>query len=285
MDGVLNVLKPAGMTSFDVVSLLRRVYHEKKIGHGGTLDPMAAGVLPVFMGRATRLIEYAPIKTKTYVAEFIMGFSTDTEDVTGTITERSDVITDPSVWEKAAAQFRGDIMQRPSSYSAIRVNGKRAYDLAREGKAVELPARPVHIYELEILEIKPPYIRMRVRCSSGTYIRALGRDIGKAAGCLLSMSFLLRSEMGAFSIEDAKTIEEIQENPEESLVSNLRPILSGMSEITLSDKKAKGFLNGMRIVTGKPDAFPVAVYGLGHFLGIASMEKGVLHPKKVFRND
>lgn len=145
MDGVLNVLKPAGMTSFDVIARLRRIYGQKKIGHGGTLDPMAAGVLPVFLGRATRLIEYAPIHRKTYEAEFLMGLATDTEDVTGTVVETGEIPADPSIWESTAESFKGEILQRPSSYSAIKVNGERAYKLAREGNAVKLPSRPVTI--------------------------------------------------------------------------------------------------------------------------------------------
>ena len=148
MDGVLNVLKPAGMTSFDVIAFLRRVYGQKKIGHGGTLDPLAAGVLPVFLGRAARLIEYAPIHTKTYEAEFLMGFETDTEDVTGKITARGEPLTDIGAWERAAENFRGSVMQVPSAYSAKQIGGRRAYDLAREGKEVALPARPVEISRL-----------------------------------------------------------------------------------------------------------------------------------------
>ena len=142
MDGVLNVIKPKDWTSFDVIAKLQRIYHQKKIGHGGTLDPMASGVLPVFLGRATRLIEYAPIHTKRYEAEFIMGIRTDTEDMTGEILERGEVPSDTSIWEGAVSAFRGDIMQVPSIYSAIKVNGERAYKLAREGKEVELKACP-----------------------------------------------------------------------------------------------------------------------------------------------
>ena len=168
MDGVLNVLKPAGMTSFDVIARLRRIYGQKKIGHGGTLDPMAAGVLPVFLGRATRLIEYAPIHRKTYEAEFLMGLATDTEDVTGTVVETGEIPADPSIWESTAESFKGDILQRPSSYSAIKVNGERAYKLAREGNAVELPPRPVTIYDLILREVKPPLLRLSVTCSAGT---------------------------------------------------------------------------------------------------------------------
>ena len=282
MDGVLNVLKPAGMTSFDVIARLRRIYGQKKIGHGGTLDPMAAGVLPVFLGRATRLIEYAPIHRKTYEAEFLMGLSTDTEDATGTVTGTCEVPSDTSVWETAAESFRGDILQRPSSYSAIKVNGERAYKLAREGNAVELPARPVTIYNLTIREITPPVIRMSVTCSAGTYIRALGRDIGKAAGTLLTMSFLLRTQMGPFVIDESKTLEEIEADPEGALMTDIRPILSALPQVELSHEKATDFLQGKRLRVGGKDKEAVAVFEGTRFLGTGALTRGILHPKKVF---
>lgn len=281
MDGVLNVLKPAGMTSFDVIAFLRRVYGQKKIGHGGTLDPLAAGVLPVFLGRAARLIEYAPIHTKTYEAEFLMGFETDTEDVTGKITARGEPLTDIGAWERAAEIFRGSVMQVPSAYSAKQIGGRRAYDLAREGKEVALPARPVEISRLCIREIDPPYLRLSVTCSSGTYVRALGRDLGRAAGCPLTMSFLLRTEMGPFRISEAKTLEEIEAAPE-AACGDLRMILSELPQLTLTAEEAAGFLTGKRLRTRAADAEEAAVCGPQGFLGIAAVRGGVIHPKKVF---
>lgn len=281
MDGVLNVLKPAGMTSFDVIAFLRRVYGQKKIGHGGTLDPLAAGVLPVFLGRAARLIEYAPIHTKTYEAEFLMGFETDTEDVTGKITARGEPLTDIGAWERAAENFRGSVMQVPSAYSAKQIGGRRAYDLAREGKEVALSARPVEISRLCIREIDPPYLRLSVTCSSGTYVRALGRDLGRAAGCPLTMSFLLRTEMGPFRISEAKTLEEIEAAPE-AACGDLRMILSELPQLTLTAEEAAGFLTGKRLRTRAADAEEAAVCGPQGFLGIAAVRGGVIHPKKVF---
>ena len=282
MDGVLNVLKPAGMTSFAVISRLRHIYGQKKIGHGGTLDPMAAGVLPVFLGRATRLIEYAPIHKKTYEAEFMMGFRTDTEDATGEVIERGLIPKDTSIWKKVAYSFRGDILQRPSSYSAIKVNGERAYKLAREGKAVELLARPVTIYDLTIRDIEIPKIRLSVTCSAGTYIRALGRDLGEAAHCPLTMSFLLRSQMGPFSIDESSTLEEIEADPQGTLMTDIRPILSALPMISLSEKEGQDFLQGKRIRTGYRPVDAAAVFMESRFLGTASVSRGVIHPKKVF---
>lgn len=282
MDGVINVVKPKGWTSFDVIAKLRKIYHQKKIGHSGTLDPMASGVLPVFLGRAARLIEYAPIHRKTYEAEFTMGIATDTEDMTGRILEKGPLPEDLSVFEKAAAALRGPIMQVPSAYSALKVHGERAYKLAREGKKVDLPARPVTIYDLTIEDIEPPLIHMSVTCSAGTYIRALGRDLGKAAGCLLTMSALTRTEMGPFTLKDAWTLEDIEKDPEGAILRDLHPILSGLGQIDISEKEAADFLQGKRIHTGEKDAGSVAVFSGSRFLGIASIQRGIIHPKKVF---
>lgn len=282
MDGVLNVLKPSGMTSFDVIACLRRIYGQKKIGHGGTLDPMAAGVLPVFLGRATRLIEYAPIHTKTYEAEFVMGIATDTEDLTGQIIGTGNLCSDISLWEQAAEEFIGTIEQVPSSYSAIRVNGKRAYQLARNGEAVNLPSRNVEIYKLQIREVKLPYLRFSVTCSAGTYVRALGRDLGNKIGVPLAMSFLLRTEMGAFSSDKAKTLEEIEKDPEGCLIGDMRPLLSELGHISLSEKEAAGFLQGKRLPISLPDRDIAGVFQGERFLGTASVKDGILHPKKVF---
>lgn len=282
MDGVINVVKPKDWTSFDVIARLRRIYHQKKIGHGGTLDPMAEGVLPVFLGRAARLIEYAPIHTKTYRAQFRMGLATDTEDMTGKVVEEGPLPEDLSIFERAAEKFRGPIMQVPSSYSALKVKGERAYKLAREGKKVELPARPVTIYKLEITAVDPPFLSMTVTCSAGTYIRALGRDLGKEAGCLLTMSALTRTEMGPFTLEEAKTLEEIEKNPEGAVIQDLHPILTGLTSIELSEKEGEDFLQGKRLRFGGSDQKAAAVFCGTRFLGIASFSGGIIHPKKVF---
>lgn len=282
MDGVLNVLKPAGMTSFDVIACLRRIYGLRKIGHGGTLDPMAAGVLPVFLGRSARLIEYAPIHRKTYEAEFVMGMATDTEDLTGKIIETGKVCPDISLWKKAASEFTGIIEQIPSSYSAIMVDGKRAYQLARNGKKVILPPRKVEIYHLQIREVQSPYLRLSVTCSAGTYIRALGRDLGNKVGIPLAMSFLLRTKMGVFSIDQAKTLEEIEKNPEDCLITDIRLILSNLGNVSLMEEAGKDFLQGKRLHTALPDMEVTAVFQGERFLGTAFIENGILHPKKVF---
>ncbi len=282
MDGVLNVLKPAGMTSFDVIACLRRIYGQKKIGHGGTLDPLAAGVLPVFLGRAARLIEYAPIHRKTYEAEFLMGLGTDTEDVSGHILHRGPVLADRARWDDIAKQFTGHIRQVPSAFSAKQIGGRRAYDLARAGQEVKLTPKDVTIFDLTIREVKPPYLRLSVTCSSGTYVRALGRDMGQAAGCPLTMSFLVRTAMGPFSIGEAKTLEEIEADPAGVLMKDLRVLLSSLTSVELESGGAADFLQGKRLRTALADAEEAAVYGPQGFLGIAAIWRGVIHPKKVF---
>lgn len=282
MDGVLNVLKPAGMTSFDVIACLRRIYGQKKIGHGGTLDPLAAGVLPVFLGRAARLIEYAPIHRKTYEAEFLLGLGTDTEDVSGHILNRGPVLADRARWDDIAKQFTGHIRQVPSAFSAKQIGGRRAYDLARAGQEVKLAPKDVTIFDLTIREVKPPYLRLSVTCSSGTYVRALGRDMGQAAGCPLTMSFLVRTAMGPFSIGEAKTLEEIEADPEGALMKDLRVLLSALTSVELESGGAADFLQGKRLRTALADAEEAAVYGPQGFLGIAAIRRGVIHPKKVF---
>lgn len=282
MDGVLNVLKPAGMTSFDVIACLRRIYGQKKIGHGGTLDPLAAGVLPVFLGRAARLIEYAPIHRKTYEAEFLMGLGTDTEDVSGHILHRGPVLADRARWDDIAKQFTGHIRQVPSAFSAKQIGGRRAYDLARAGQEVKLAPKDVTIFDLTIREMKPPYLRLSVTCSSGTYVRALGRDMGQAAGCPLTMSFLVRTAMGPFSIGEAKTLEEIEADPAGVLMKDLRVLLSALTSVELESGGAADFLQGKRLRTALADAEEAAVYGAQGFLGIAAIRRGVIHPKKVF---
>lgn len=284
MDGIINVLKPSGMTSFDVIAKLRKIYGQKKIGHGGTLDPMAAGVLPVFLGKATRIIEYASIDKKTYEAEFIMNIETDTEDMTGKVISTSNEKPSDEAWYLALNKFRGKIMQVPSQYSAIQINGERAYKTARKGQKVNIPAREVNIEKLEIRSIEYPYIRISVTCSAGTYIRALGRDLGKSVKCPLTMSFLLRTKMGPFDIENAVTLEEINENPYDCVQKELGDFVSHLPRIKLDENNGKGFLQGKRILQKMNDCEIIAVYGEeGTLLGIAEMKKGVLHPRKVLQ--
>ena len=208
--GILNIYKKKGYTSHDVVAKLRGITGQRKIGHTGTLDPEAEGVLPVCLGRATKVCDLLTDRDKTYEAVLLLGIRTDTQDVTGTVTDRGDVqgITREMV-EQAAHKYVGEYDQIPPMYSALKVNGKKLYELAREGKTIERKARRVRIYELEILEEALPRVRLRVRCSKGTYIRTLCDDIGADLGCYGCMEALLRTRVGPFALEEACRLEEV----------------------------------------------------------------------------
>lgn len=210
MDGVLIVRKEKGFTSHDVVAKLRGILRMKKIGHTGTLDPEAEGVLPVVLGKATKLVELLTEKEKTYEVVMRLGVETDTQDMTGTVLETFPVSVTEEQVIKAVESFLGERQQIPPMYSAIKVNGKKLYELAREGKAVERKARNVHFYEIKVLEIALPEIRMTVTCSKGTYIRTLCYDIGRKLGCGACMKELLRTRSGQFTLEESLTLEEIQ---------------------------------------------------------------------------
>ena len=211
--GILIVDKPAGWTSMDVCAKLRGVLHERRMGHGGTLDPMATGVLPVFVGRATRAVEFAEKSDKEYIAGLKLGVVTNTQDIGGEVLERRPVQVGREQLEAALEQFRGDILQVPPMYSAIKINGKKLYELARKGREVERPARPVTIRELKVLDRVPEgdsdYF-LRVRCSKGTYVRTLCHDIGQTLGCGGCMSSLRRVRAAGFTLADSVTLEAVQ---------------------------------------------------------------------------
>ena len=194
-NGIIIIDKPAGWTSMDVCAKLRGIFHEKRVGHAGTLDPMATGVLPVFLGRATRAVEFAEQTGKEYLAGLRLGLVTDTQDVTGRVLEERPVTCAPAEVEAALAAFRGEITQIPPMYSALKRDGKKLYELARAGKEVERAPRPVTIHALEVVEqTGPNCYTLRVRCSKGTYVRTLCHDIGAALGCGGCMSALRRTE-------------------------------------------------------------------------------------------
>lgn len=211
MNGIINIYKEKGFTSFDVVAKLRGILKTRKIGHTGTLDPDAEGVLPVCIGKATKICELLTDKTKEYETVMLLGRTTDTQDVTGETLTQQEVRCSAKEVEKAVLSFVGDYMQVPPMYSALKVNGKKLYELAREGKTVERKPRPVHFYEIEILDIDFPLVRFRVTCSKGTYIRTLCHDIGEKLGCGAAMETLLRTKVGRFTLDDAITLAQTEE--------------------------------------------------------------------------
>ena len=211
MDGVLNIRKEKGFTSFDVVAKLRGILHMKKIGHTGTLDPEAEGVLPVVLGKATKLVDLLTDKQKTYEALMHLGLETDTQDMTGTVLCEKTVEVSEEEVAAVIRGFVGEYKQIPPMYSALKVDGKKLYELAREGKTVERKARTVHFYEIDIKEINLPYVRFSVTCSKGTYIRTLCHDIGQKLGCGGCMEELIRTRSGNFTWEDSMTLAEVEE--------------------------------------------------------------------------
>ena len=216
--GIINVYKEKGFTSFDVVAKLRGILKTKKIGHTGTLDPDAEGVLPVCIGRATKVCDILTDKDKVYEAVMLLGVETDTQDTTGEILKKLPVEESESVVKEAILSFVGEYAQIPPMYSALKVNGKKLYELAREGKTVERKARNVQIYSIEILEMDLPRVRMSVHCSKGTYIRTLCHDIGQKLGCGGCMEKLLRTKAGIFELADTLKLAEINALAKEGLV-------------------------------------------------------------------
>ena len=220
MNGIIVIDKEPGFTSHDVVAKMRGICGQRKIGHTGTLDPMATGVLPVCLGSATKLCDMLADRDKEYVAELLLGVETDTQDVTGQVLARCPVEVQESQVRSVAASFVGEYRQVPPMYSALKVNGKKLCDLARAGKEVERKARPVQIYELEILECRLPVVRMRVVCSKGTYIRTLCSDMGERLACGGTMQSLRRTRVGMFSLEDACTLGELQRWKDEDMLGH-----------------------------------------------------------------
>ena len=207
--GIINVYKEIGFTSFDVVAKLRGILRTKKIGHTGTLDPDAEGVLPVCIGRATKVCDILTDKDKVYEAVMLLGVETDTQDTSGEVLKELPVTVSEECVKEAILSFVGDYAQVPPMYSALKVNGKKLYELAREGKTVERKARNVQIFSIEILEINLPRVRMSVHCSKGTYIRTLCHDIGAMLGCGGCMEKLLRTKVGVFELQDTLKLAEI----------------------------------------------------------------------------
>lgn len=285
MDGIFNVIKPPDMTSFDVVAYLRRALKTKKIGHGGTLDPDAAGVLPVFAGTATRLLEFAVDGEKEYIAEFTLGEQTDTGDDTGEVVKTMPV---PEISEaflkETLSKFLGKQMQMPPMYSAIKVDGQKLYQLARKGIEVEREAREIEIYALELLNFTDKTFTVRVKCSKGTYIRVLGEDICSALGSCGTMSFLLRTQVAGFFINEAHTLAEIAENPENCMSKPIAAV-NELAKVVLTPKQAFRVTNGVRTtIRGLADG-RYAIVGPGEeFLGIGVASESMLKAEKIIEH-
>ncbi|WP_042199212.1 tRNA pseudouridine(55) synthase TruB [Paenibacillus camerounensis] len=298
LTGVLAVFKPAGFTSHDVVAKARRILGMKRIGHTGTLDPQVTGVLPLCLGRATRVVEYIQELPKEYVATLRLGLSSDTEDMTGTITESVDEVkvTEAEVLT-VLNTFKGVISQVPPMYSAVKVDGKRLYELAREGKTVERKSREVEIYEIEMTGMvwngNYPDITFRVLCSKGTYIRTLCVDIGRALGLPGVMVELTRTMSAGISASHCLTLEQIAEHKEAGTLDHhliaADEAISHLSRHTVSEEKKKAALQGQRlsvryVAPTVTDSGDFRLYDTaGEFLGIYKLDDtGAIAPVKVF---
>ena len=283
MNGIVIIDKPAGWTSQDVVSKLRGVLHERRIGHGGTLDPMATGVLPVFVGRGTRAVEFFEHAEKTYETVLHLGITTDTEDITGTVLKTNDISISKEVFLSVLEQFRGEIQQIPPMYSALKVNGQKLCDLARKGKEVERKPRTITIHNLECLDFDGTFARLRVACSKGTYIRTLCKDIGQALGCGGCMESLRRVTAGAYTIEEAVPLQTLvdAENPE----NYLRPVdsmFTAYPAVTLTQKQTLRCKNGNSFSIDLPEGTYRAYSENGEFLMLAKVESGIMSTIKSF---
>jgi len=283
MEGFINFLKPPGMTSHDAVGLVRRVLHEKHVGHAGTLDPGAAGVLPIAVGKAARLIEYLDNVSKSYRAEMLLGVETDSGDDTGKVTERAEHFEMPDIKqvERVLKDFTGNIIQVPPAHSAIKINGRRACDLIRQGIKVDIPSRQVEIHSLRLLEKddEKKTLLFDVDCSKGTYIRSLCQDMGQALGIPSTMSFLVRTAVGKFHLSETVSVEELQELGEKALLSP-EEYIGHIRRYNLNPKRRNAFCNGLssddrsfEVGSDSQEDILLRVYAQDEFLGIGHYDK------------
>lgn len=298
MDGIIVIRKEKGYTSHDVVARLRGILHMKKIGHTGTLDPEAEGVLPVALGKATRLVDMITEKEKTYEAVMRLGVVTDTQDMTGTVLRQEEVTVTPEETEEALASFVGEQMQIPPMYSALKINGKKLYELAREGKTVERKARPVTFYQINILSMNLPHVKLEVTCSKGTYIRTLCHDIGEKLGCGGCMESLVRSRVGRFGLDTALTLKQIEEIRSKELEQNMQTevfsfvhsveeLFEQLPAVRVAENCDKALYNGnsFRYHRQLDDGQEVRMYTSNNeFIGIYRYEKhkNMFHIVKMF---
>ena len=287
-DGFINFLKPPGMTSHDAVSYVRRILNVKRVGHAGTLDPGASGVLPVAVGKAARLIEYLDEVSKSYRAELLFGIETDSGDDLGEVVESSDApMPDDETIQKAVLSQTGTIEQIPPVYSAVKINGRRACDLARRNFSVEIPSRQVTIHRLEVLEKREKGLLLDIDCSKGTYIRSICRDIGRAAGVPATMAFLLRTRVGAFKLENAVSPEELEQLGEEALQAP-EDYLLHLERYDIPSHRIAAMKNGLPNHDTKvkfSDGQRIRLYGGEEFLGIGkyNADNASVYPDKMYR--
>ena len=283
MTGIVIVDKPAGWTSQDVTARLRRVFGTRRIGHGGTLDPMATGVLPVFVGRATRGVEFFEHADKTYEAVLRLGTVTDTQDSTGTVLEKRPITVTEAEFRDILPKFTGKIAQVPPMYSAIKVDGKKLYELARAGKEIERKPREITIFSLDLLEFTGETAKIRVHCSKGTYIRTLCHDIGAALGCGGCMEALRRTAAGEYTLADSVELDTLlnAERPEDYL-RDVDTLFRQYPAVTLTEKQTLRCRNGNSFSIALPEGRYRVYDSQGTFLMLAKVEGGIMETVKSF---
>ncbi len=283
MNGIVIIDKPQDWTSQDVTARLRRVFNTRRIGHGGTLDPMATGVLPVFVGRATRGVEFFEHAEKTYETVLRLGLTTDTEDIWGETLEERPVELTAEKLEQVLERFRGEILQVPPMYSALKINGQKLVDLARKGKEVERQPRPITIHELTLLSFEGAEARLRVRCSKGTYIRTLCKDIGEHLGCGGCMAELRRVSAGEYTIEESVPLLQLLEEQEpEKYLRGVDTMFRNHEAVTLTPNQEKRCRCGNSFSVKISDGTYRAYSQDGEFLMLAKVENGVMSIIKSF---
>lgn len=296
MNGILCVNKPEDFTSFDVIAKLRGILKIKRLGHGGTLDPMATGVLPVFVGTATKACDIIPDNTKSYLAGFRLGYTSDTQDVWGNVSECSGKAVGAEDILAILPEFTGNIMQLPPMYSAVQVNGKRLYDLARQGIEVERTPREIEVYSLSVSGYDPDTREgvLRISCGKGTYVRTIINDIGEKLGCGGIMTSLVRDSSCGFTLDECYTLDEIQkaadEGRTEELIIPIERIFDSLPKLHLNPVQTRMYSNGVKLDIGRvrnilPDTDRYSVYGSDrNFIGTAvtDREAGVLRVEKNF---
>lgn len=282
MDGIINIYKPAGMTSHDVVNKVRRIVGTKKVGHTGTLDPDAEGVLPICINRGTKVADMLTVSDKRYTATFKLGVTTDTLDISGTVLEERPVNVSEQQITETIKSFVGKIEQIPPMYSAIKVGGRKLCDLARKGIEVERRSRAVEIYEINVLGVKDKCFTIDVKCSKGTYIRTLGSDIGEKLGCGAVMTKLVRTQSSIFTIDNSVKLDNLTpENYSNHVI--LADELFDCEKITVKDEILNKVLNGNAIKYDGVDGEEYKVYDeSGRFLCLSRMEEGMLKVEKMF---
>jgi tRNA pseudouridine55 synthase len=281
MTGIIVVDKPEGITSFDVVRQIRRAAGEKHVGHSGTLDPMATGVLAVFLGRATRAVDYAMNGTKRYRAKLRPGIVTDTQDITGNVIGKTDAAVSREQLQEVLPRFQGEIQQIPPMYAALRYKGKHLYEIARQGKTVPRPPRTITIYALRVCGEEDGDFLLDIECSKGTYIRTLCNDIGEALGCGACLAELCRTKNGPFSIKDAHPLQQILEDPESFLLP-VDTIFADLPMLICSREQERRLRNGADSETETANGLYRVYSEEGRFLLLGYADEGILRTVKSF---